>query len=160
MEASKPNLTAASQSQLATSNAQLNSVNQSNLKMASKVSLADLTSPQGSQANTNSTTTNPININVENTESQPLPILPHSLDELLPGPKELPIDPFPGSFPIFLTGMTQDLFKLKTGVDVTIEKPMKFIPKSDILSDLYARAAVSDWSPFKKDVNVKFFFEK
>lgn len=79
------------------------------------------------------------------------------LDEILPGPKDLPADPLTGIYPLFLTSMTQDLFKIKTGEDVTAERPMKVIPKADILADMYTRAAISDWSPLKQLVNVSIF---
>lgn len=78
------------------------------------------------------------------------------LDDLIPGPidlfKELP----PGIIAIFLTSSTQELFKLKGGEHVTAEKPLKFVPKADILSDLFARAAVSDFSPYKIQINVLY----
>jgi len=75
-------------------------------------------------------------------------------DDLLPGPVELPAEPIPGMYPLFLTTMTQDLFKVKVGENVTAEKPMIMIPKSDILSDLFTRAAISDWFPVKPIIQV------
>ena len=82
------------------------------------------------------------------------PVPKKRLDEVLPGPIPLPEELPAGMVPIFLTTTSQELFKVKGNEDVTAERPMKFIPKSDILSDMYARAAVSDWSPFKAQINV------
>ena len=76
------------------------------------------------------------------------------LDDLILGPIELFTELPPGIIAIFLTSSTQELFKLKGGEHVTAEKPLKFVPKSDILSDLFARAAVSDFSPYKTQINV------
>ena len=76
------------------------------------------------------------------------------LDGLISGPIELFTELPAGIIAIFLTSSTQELFKLKGGEHVTAEKPLKFVPKSDILSDLFARAAVSDFSPYKIQINV------
>jgi hypothetical protein len=78
------------------------------------------------------------------------------LDDLIPGPIALFSELPAGIIAVFLASSTQELFKLKGGEHVTAEKPLKFVPKSDILSDLYARAAVSDFSPFKIQINVCF----
>ncbi len=78
------------------------------------------------------------------------------LDDLILGPIELFSELPEGIIAIFLASSSQELFKLKGGEHVTAEKPLKFIPKSDILSDLYARAAVSDFSPYKLQINVFF----
>lgn len=80
------------------------------------------------------------------------------LDDLILGPIELFSELPPGIIAIFLTSSTQELFKLKGGEHVRAEKPLKFVPKSDILSDLYARAAVSDFSPYKAQINVSVFY--
>jgi hypothetical protein len=76
------------------------------------------------------------------------------LGQVLPGPVPLPDELLPGMVAIFITSMTQELFKVKPGEDVTAEKPIKLIPKADILADMFARAAVSDWSPLKQQINV------
>jgi len=57
-----------------------------------------------------------------------------------------------GLFPIFLTSMTQNLFKIQADVDVTEENPVKLIPKVDIQSDLVARASISDFSVIKQAI--------
>jgi len=57
-----------------------------------------------------------------------------------------------GIYPLFLTDMTQTLFKIKGGDDVTKENPVKLIPKVDIQSDLIARAAISDFSVIKQEI--------
>src|SRR6476469_4710641 len=44
-----------------------------------------------------------------------------------------------GMQPLFLASATQELFKIKGGEHVTAEKPLKAIPKADILQDLYTR---------------------
>ncbi|KAI9002305.1 WD40-repeat-containing domain protein [Gaertneriomyces semiglobifer] len=62
------------------------------------------------------------------------------------GPKPPP----PGIMPLFLTSMTQELFKVRAGEDVTAEKPIKLIPKADLLSDLQARLAIGDFYPAKQ----------
>jgi len=77
------------------------------------------------------------------------------LENLIPGPVDLPSELPPGITAIFLTSSTQELFKLKGGEHVSAEKPLKFVPKSDILADLYARAAVSDFSPIKALIQVR-----
>ncbi|KND04124.1 uncharacterized protein SPPG_01562 [Spizellomyces punctatus DAOM BR117] len=63
-----------------------------------------------------------------------------------------PANPPAGIFPLFLTTMTQDLFKVRVGEDVTAEKPIKMIPKADILSDLQARLAIGDFYPAKQAI--------
>lgn len=50
---------------------------------------------------------------------------------------------------IFLTGATQQLFGCVCDEQVTRAAPHKLIPKQSILDDLIKRAAVSDFSPFK-----------
>jgi len=57
-----------------------------------------------------------------------------------------------GLFPIFITSMTQNIFKIQADVDVTEENPVKLIPKVDIQSDLIARAAISDFSVIKQAI--------
>ena len=69
-------------------------------------------------------------------------------------PQELPQELLPGIIAIFLTSSTQELFKLKGGEHVSAERLPKFVPKSDILADWYARAAVSDFLPIKSSIQV------
>ncbi|KAJ3414206.1 WD repeat-containing protein 63 [Chytridiales sp. JEL 0842] len=59
---------------------------------------------------------------------------------------EIPTD---GILPLFLTTMTQDLFKIKGHEDLTVDKPIKVIPKADLLADIQARLAISDFQPAK-----------
>ncbi|KAJ1559288.1 WD repeat-containing protein 63 [Cladochytrium tenue] len=62
---------------------------------------------------------------------------------------EVPAD---GVLPLFLTSMTQDLFKVRTGEDVTPERPAKVVPKADLLADIQARLAISDFQPAKAQI--------
>jgi hypothetical protein len=48
-----------------------------------------------------------------------------------------------------LSSKTQEIFEAKVDEDVSEENPFKFIQKQDILNDLYNRAAVCDFHPFK-----------
>ncbi|KAJ3118520.1 WD repeat-containing protein 63 [Phlyctochytrium bullatum] len=57
--------------------------------------------------------------------------------------------PAEGIFPLFLTTMTQELFHVKSNEEVTAEKPIKIIPKADIVSDIQSRLAISDFHPAK-----------
>ncbi|KAJ3090116.1 WD repeat-containing protein 63 [Quaeritorhiza haematococci] len=57
-----------------------------------------------------------------------------------------------GTVPLFLTGTTQELFRVKGGEDVTAKNPFKMIPKADILSDIQARLAISDFHPVKQQI--------
>ncbi|KAJ3195007.1 WD repeat-containing protein 63, partial [Irineochytrium annulatum] len=57
-----------------------------------------------------------------------------------------------GILPLFLTSMTQELFKIKTGEDLTAEKPIKIIPKADLMADIQARLAISDFQPAKAQI--------
>ena len=52
--------------------------------------------------------------------------------------------------PIFLSSKTQEIFDAKVDEDVTEENPFKFIQKQDILDDLFNRAAICDFHPFKQ----------
>ncbi|RKO93616.1 WD40-repeat-containing domain protein, partial [Blyttiomyces helicus] len=65
---------------------------------------------------------------------------------------ELPASIPAGVLPLFLTTATQDLFKVRAGEDVTVEKPMKIIPKADLLADLHARLAIGDFYPAKQQI--------
>uniref|UniRef100_A0A8D0HL51 Dynein axonemal intermediate chain 3 n=1 Tax=Sphenodon punctatus TaxID=8508 RepID=A0A8D0HL51_SPHPU len=62
---------------------------------------------------------------------------------------------FPGHpeiFPLVFTEKTQEIFNCRTDLDVTEEKPYKFVKKEDIIQDMKTRAAVSDFHPVKKIV--------
>ncbi|KAJ3039952.1 WD repeat-containing protein 63 [Rhizophlyctis rosea] len=48
--------------------------------------------------------------------------------------------------------MTQELFKVKAGEDVTADNPIKMIPKADLVADMHARAAISDFTPVKPQI--------
>lgn len=54
-----------------------------------------------------------------------------------------------GAMPIFLASASIDIFQLKQGEHLTEERPYKFISKDDVLADLFNRAAVSDLSVVK-----------
>lgn len=58
-----------------------------------------------------------------------------------------------GILPMFCTGATQELFKIKGGVDLTEEIPMKFIPKADFMADINTRCAISDFYPAKQVIS-------
>ncbi|XP_053326034.1 dynein axonemal intermediate chain 3 [Spea bombifrons] len=51
--------------------------------------------------------------------------------------------------PLVLTSKTQEIFQCRANEDVTQEKPFKLLKKDDVLGDLRARAAVSDFHPLK-----------
>lgn len=50
--------------------------------------------------------------------------------------------------------MTQEIFDCRVDEDVTDDQPYKLIRKEDILADFENRAAVSDFYPVKKIVQV------
>lgn len=56
-----------------------------------------------------------------------------------------------------MASKTQELFKCVCGEDVTDENPIKLISKEDIIQDMKTRAAVSDFSPLKQAILVKYF---
>ena len=58
-----------------------------------------------------------------------------------------------GIIPILITGPTQTIINCVIDEDVTEENPHKFLPKDVFISDIQKRAAVSDFSPFKKELN-------
>lgn len=60
-------------------------------------------------------------------------------------------------FPLFLTTKTQEIFCCKVDEDITTESPFKLIHKDDILQDYKDRAAISDFHPAKKIVQVTLF---
>ncbi|CAH2310444.1 WD repeat-containing 63 [Pelobates cultripes] len=51
--------------------------------------------------------------------------------------------------PLVLTSKTQEIFNCKVDEDITPDKPFKLLKKDEILNDIKARAAVSDFHPFK-----------
>jgi hypothetical protein len=57
-----------------------------------------------------------------------------------------------GIAPLFLTSQTQSLFKVVIGSDVTVESLYRIIPKADYISDMQTRLAISDFTPFKKEI--------
>ncbi|KAI9089425.1 WD40-repeat-containing domain protein [Phlyctochytrium arcticum] len=77
---------------------------------------------------------------------------PHHLTTADPPASAGPATPPPGILPLFLTSMTQDLFKIRSGEDVTAEKPIKLIPKTDLMADLTARLAIGDFYPAKQAI--------
>lgn len=65
--------------------------------------------------------------------------------------------PFPGHpeiYPVVLTTKTQEIFNCRIDEDITDEQPYKLIKKADILEDFQNRAAVSDFYPVKKVIQV------
>lgn len=63
-------------------------------------------------------------------------------------PTEVP----PGVKPIFFTGGSQKIFNCIVDEQVTEDNRRILIPKQDILDDFLNRAAVSDFSPLKKEI--------
>ncbi|KAJ3344323.1 WD repeat-containing protein 63 [Gonapodya sp. JEL0774] len=57
-----------------------------------------------------------------------------------------------GVMPLFLTGATQNLYKVVNGEDVTEENRFKMIPKADFLADFQTRRAIGDFYPAKEFV--------
>ena len=56
--------------------------------------------------------------------------------------------------PLFFTSKTQEIFGCKADDDVTEENPFKLISKDEIEKDFFNRAAISDFHPAKKIVQV------
>ncbi|KAI9350807.1 WD40-repeat-containing domain protein [Obelidium mucronatum] len=129
--------------------------------MDAKVSTSNLTSPEVgglkpakssallAAKSLSSQTPSTLNLNapVAVPVVEPAPIAKPPIGEALaPGNNnEIPLD---GILALFLSGMTQDIFKIKSNEDVTAEKPIKIIPKADIVADVMARRAVSDFQPY------------
>ena len=59
-----------------------------------------------------------------------------------------------GAIPIFISAPTQQIFECKTDDDVSASRPYKLIKKEDIMKDLFNRAAVCDFQPHKKIIEV------
>uniref|UniRef100_A0A8C9V9Y6 Dynein axonemal intermediate chain 3 n=1 Tax=Scleropages formosus TaxID=113540 RepID=A0A8C9V9Y6_SCLFO len=76
-------------------------------------------------------------------QERPDPSLSHT--DVLP---DVPED----IFPMVLTSATQELFECRADEDVTQNNPYKLLKKDDILHDMKARAAVSDFHPVKQTV--------
>lgn len=55
---------------------------------------------------------------------------------------------------IFMTGATQAIFAFEVDKDVTPENPQKIVTLEAIKADMQQRAAVSDFSVYKKEWNV------
>lgn len=66
----------------------------------------------------------------------------------------MPSPGHPEIYPLVLTTQTQELFKCQIDEDVTDEQPYKLIKKEDIFADFRNRAAVSDFYPVKKVIQV------
>ena len=60
-----------------------------------------------------------------------------------------------GVVPLFMTAAGQQIFQCVVDQDLTPEAAHKLIPKEKILEDFKNRAAVSDFHPVKKKVQVK-----
>merc|ERR1712139_660403 len=58
-----------------------------------------------------------------------------------------------GAYPCFLSGKTQEICGVVQDEDVTEEVPYKAVPIEDIKQDIFKRAAVCDFSPFKDLIN-------
>lgn len=62
--------------------------------------------------------------------------------------------PPPGVVPFFFSAAGQQLFECVTDKDLTPDNPNKLISKEKILEDFKNRAAVSDFHPVKKKIQV------
>ena len=60
--------------------------------------------------------------------------------------------------PLFFTNQTQEIFQCKGDEHVTEESPYKLIPKEKILQDYRDRAAISDFHPVRKIVEVCYCY--
>lgn len=63
-----------------------------------------------------------------------------------------------GVIPFFFSGPGQQLFQCVVDQDITPEAPHKLISKDKILEDFMNRAAVSDFHPVKKKIQVNHYF--
>ena len=59
-----------------------------------------------------------------------------------------------GIVPLFLSTQTQQIFECVVDEHVTKENPRKFIQKEKFAEDIQNRAAVSDFQPLKKKIQV------
>ena len=72
---------------------------------------------------------------------------------------ELP-DALPeGCVPIFLATKTQEIFSVRMDEDIKATAPYRLIKKEELLKDIFNQAAVSDFQPFKKIIEVPFEFK-
>lgn len=60
--------------------------------------------------------------------------------------------------PLFLSTQSQTITKCIIGEDVTEEKMFRMVPKSDLMQDMATRLAISDFTPAKAKILVKFLF--
>ena len=56
--------------------------------------------------------------------------------------------------PIFLASKTQEIFECRCDEDVTEDNPLKLLTKEKLQEDLFNRAAVCDFHPFKQMIQV------
>ncbi|TPX36281.1 hypothetical protein SmJEL517_g01647 [Synchytrium microbalum] len=128
--------------------------------IASKTALNDTTTTTATATNGSTNklkgSTNVLNKSMGNlqkdrsrstTEKAATPLLPPPVAPVAAG-----IIPTEGVLPVFITGPTQEMFKIKGSEDVTRERPFRLIPKVDLLADITARIAISDWYPIKKEI--------
>ena len=66
----------------------------------------------------------------------------------------MPSPGHPEIYPLVLTTQTQEIFNCRIDEDVTDEQPYKLIKKEDIFADFQNRAAVSDFYPVRKVIQV------
>ncbi len=59
-----------------------------------------------------------------------------------------------GAVAIFLATKTQEIFNVRMDEDIKMNAPYKLIKKEEILKDIFNRAAVCDFQPFKKTIEV------
>ena len=71
-------------------------------------------------------------------------------EEGVPPTKTIPA----GIVPLFFSGASQQIFECVVDTHLTSEHPHKLIPKQNILDDFKNRAAVCDFHPVKKQVQV------
>lgn len=65
-----------------------------------------------------------------------------------------------GIVPLFLSTQTQQIFGCVGDEHVTKENPHKFIPKEKFAEDIQNRAAVSDFQPLKKKIQVRTAYQQ
>ena len=64
-----------------------------------------------------------------------------------------------GAVAIFLATKTQEIFSVRMDEDIKMNAPYRLIKKEDILKDIFNRAAVCDFQPFKKTIEVASAFK-
>lgn len=65
-----------------------------------------------------------------------------------------PLSGHPEIYPLVLTEKTQEIFNCRADIDVTADNPYKLVKKEDIIQDMKTRAAISDFHPVKKIIQV------